>query len=99
MPKLGAVDLKKSSNAFLTLPLSIMGLFATSLIVTLFTSSVLVRYSGWKRQDAVLAAVPGALSSVMAIWLSKTSKVRGAHGLSASGNMSTPPMGLNFKND
>jgi uncharacterized protein len=73
---LGTAVTPETVHALITLPFSILGLFATSLIVTLVTSSVLVRYSGWKRQDAVLAAVPGALSSVMAVAIEEKADVQ-----------------------
>lgn len=73
---LGTAVSPETLHAFITLPMSILGLFVTSSIVTLITSSMLVRYSGWKRQDAVLAAVPGALSSVMAIAIEEKADIQ-----------------------
>jgi len=64
---LGSAVTSETLRTFVTIPLSLLGLTVTSLVVMVVTSSVLVRYSGWKRRDAVLAATPGALSSVMAI--------------------------------
>ena len=64
---LGSAVTPETLRTFVTVPLSILGLFFTSLIVMAVTSSVLIRYSGWERRDAVLAATPGALSSVMAV--------------------------------
>jgi hypothetical protein len=64
---LGSAVTFDTLRAFMTVPLSLIGLIFTSLLVMVVTSSVLVRYSGWQRRDAVLAATPGALSSVMAV--------------------------------
>lgn len=64
---LGSAVTSETLRTFITIPLSLLGLAVTSLVVMVVTSSVLVRYSGWQRRDAVLAATPGALSSVMAI--------------------------------
>ncbi len=64
---LGSAVTPETLHTFVTVPLSILGLFITSVVVMVVTSSVLVRYSGWQRRDAVLAATPGALSSVMAV--------------------------------
>jgi len=64
---LGSAVTPETLRTFVTVPFSILGLFLTSLIVMIVTSSVLIRYSGWERRDAVLAATPGALSSVMAV--------------------------------
>jgi membrane AbrB-like protein len=64
---LGSAVTSETLRTFITIPLSLLGLAVTSLVVMVVTSSVLVRYSGWQRRDAVLAATPGALSSVLAI--------------------------------
>ena len=64
---LGSAVTSETLRAFITIPFSLLGLVVTSLVVMTVTSSVLVRYYGWQQRDAVLAATPGALSSVMAI--------------------------------
>lgn len=64
---LGSAVTSETLRTFITIPLSLLGLVVTSLVVMVVTSSVLVRYYGWQQRDAVLAATPGALSSVMAI--------------------------------
>ncbi len=64
---LGSAVTSETLHAFVTIPLSLLGLAVTSLAVMAVTSNVLMRYSGWQRCDAVLAATPGALSSVMAV--------------------------------
>ena len=64
---LGAAVTPETLQAFVTVPLSLLGLAVTSLTVMIVTSAVLIKFSGWERRDAVLAATPGALSAVMAV--------------------------------
>lgn len=54
-------------HALAAVPLSIALLFAAIVMIVIACSAVLMRFFGWKRIDAVLASVPGALSSILLI--------------------------------
>ncbi|MGJ3263984.1 MAG: AbrB family transcriptional regulator, partial [Salinarimonas sp.] len=58
-------------------PLSLLFLAAAVVATTLASSLVLMRGFGWRRDDAVLATVPGALTAVMAIAAERRADVAG----------------------
>ncbi|WP_372426231.1 AbrB family transcriptional regulator [Salinarimonas chemoclinalis] len=58
-------------------PLSLLFLAAAVVATTLASSLVLTRGFGWRRDDAVLATVPGALTAVMAIAAERRADVAG----------------------
>ena len=64
---LGASVTSETLNAFARVPISLTILAVTSVCAMTATSFVLQWIFKWSRRDAVLAAAPGALSSVLAI--------------------------------
>ncbi|MGP9821602.1 AbrB family transcriptional regulator [Salinarimonas sp. NSM] len=58
-------------------PLSLLFLAAAVVATTFASSLVLMRGFGWRRDDAVLATVPGALTAVMAIAAERRADVPG----------------------
>ena len=54
-------------RALAAVPLSIALLFAAIVTIVIVCTALLMRVFGWKRIDAVLASVPGALSSILMI--------------------------------
>ncbi|WP_349369215.1 AbrB family transcriptional regulator [Salinarimonas sp.] len=58
-------------------PLSLVFLAVAVIAITGASSIVLVRLFGWRRDDAVLATVPGALTAVMAIAVERRADVAG----------------------
>lgn len=58
-------------------PLSLVFLAVAVIVITAASSVVLVRLFGWRRDDAVLATVPGALTAVMAIAVERRADVAG----------------------
>jgi len=48
-------------------PLSLLALLLAVVCVTLACTAFLMRFHGWRRDDAILASLPGALTAVLAV--------------------------------
>ncbi|TVR09910.1 MAG: AbrB family transcriptional regulator [Salinarimonadaceae bacterium] len=68
---MGAAITPEAMAAAATYPLSILLLAMSVATVTATSAVFLIRFHGWTRDDAVLASLPGALTAVVAVGLSR----------------------------
>ncbi|MCG6121193.1 MAG: AbrB family transcriptional regulator [Microvirga sp.] len=68
---MGAAITPEAMAAIASYPVSIVLLALSVAAVTAASAAFLIRVHGWTRDDAVLASVPGALSAVVAVALSR----------------------------
>lgn len=72
---MGAAVTPEAVAAIARYPQSLLALALAVLAITFGSSLWLIHVSGWRRDDAVLASVPGALSTVMAIAVDRNAAV------------------------
>jgi membrane AbrB-like protein len=72
---MGAGITPEALAAIAAYPASIVLLILAIVVVTFFCAQFLMRVYGWRRDDAILASLPGALTAVLAVSVSRNADV------------------------